>query len=269
MKTEKHTSFLWIISLVMATAIQLGFLSGAWAAESRPVLCVGSLMGVFADGVWQDAPGEVTVDGNIVNMEEVTQNKGLLQKIEQADDGLDCVTSLITAGQKIAYYGTDGKKKHEGAVLRSYIWCEGEASGALGLGIDVEGSEEIDWSELIVGVAATVMAAPAPTIRAMDGKAVTFTSEYKGEKYAVSWTPGKDDTFAIALSLGDKSWKLESEGISPADLEYLHCGFFDLNGDGSLELVISDAGPNGSIALYRFASDAEPERFAWQYTGEE
>lgn len=267
MKTPKHMRILWVALLVMAVSVPL-VCPDARAAQTRPVICVGTLMGVFADGEWLDAPGEVTVNGKIVDMDDVAQD-AVFQKLESADDGLDCVTPLIGPGQKIAYYGADGKKKHEGAVTRTSIWYQGEASGAAALGVEVQGAEEIDWSELVVGVSAEIKAAPVPTMRVKDGKGIGFTCEYKGAKYAVKWTPGSGDARLVTLSVNGKSWELESEGIDPEDLDEVQCGFFDLNGDGSLELVVANTGANGSVALFRFDPEAGAERFAWNYTGEE
>ncbi|MDL2216554.1 hypothetical protein LJB81_02330 [Desulfovibrio sp. OttesenSCG-928-M14] len=268
MKSVKRTRIVEIALLLMAMSISLACPYRAEAAASRPVICVGSLMGVFAEGEWQNAPGVVTVDGQPVDLENIEKDK-VFAKLESAEDGLDCVNSLIVAGQKIAYYGPDGIKKHEGAVTRTSIWYEGEASGAAALNVEVQGSDEIDWSQLVVGVSAEVVAAPVPTIRTNEDGGVRFSCEYEGEKYAVSWASGDGGARLITLSGGGASWKLEDEGINPEDLEELQCGFFDLNGDGSLELVVYNSGINGSVALFRFAPNAEPERFAWKYTGEE
>lgn len=269
MKTKKHAPVGRLAALALLVAGQLVLVNSAQAAEYRPVIGVGTFMGVFADGQWQDAPGQVTVAGKAVALTEIKKDKALFKKLKKADDGLPCETPLIKKGQKIAYYGTDGQKKHEGAVIGTFLRYEGEASGAAALDVRVEGAQDIDQSALTIGVAAEVMAAPAPTTRSQDAESLAFTCDYQSQKYALKWTPGPDDTYSIAFSLGEKSWPVDSADLSPNSLDDLQCGFFDLDGNGSLELVIYDAGSNGNISLYRFDAEGQPERLAWLYTGEE
>ena len=60
----------------------------------------------------------------------------------------------------------------------------------------------------------------------------------------------------------------DGPSIAPGGAEDIHCGFFDLNGDGAVELVVYDASPNGFAAVLSVSKEGV-ELLSWHYTGEE
>lgn len=253
----------------LATLFALAMAVTAVAAEYRPVICVGALIGAFEDGQWQAAPTSVTVDGKTVVLATVSKDVKLMERLENEE--VACETPLLKAGQKLVFYTPQGRDG-EAVVTRTYIWYEGEASGAAALGMDMD-SYDADWSNLIVGVADGVNALPAPTVRTTEGQGVVFSCDYQNQKYSLAWTPS-GDSFAAKLSQGEKSWDLKgdnqnSPGPSPMSVEDIRCGFFDLDGDGTLELVVYDSGISGSVSLFQLNPESGPQIFAWDYTGEE
>jgi hypothetical protein len=52
-------------------------------------------------------------------------------------------------------------------------------------------------------------------------------------------------------------------------IEGIHCGFFDLDGDGSLEPLAYASGPTSHGSIYRIDPEKGPAPLAWFYTGGE
>ena len=235
-----------------------------------PVVIAGELIGAFGGGgEWHDAPESVTVGGKTAVLSEAGNDEGLMKRLEE-EEFVPCETPMIGTGRRLAYWSADGKEG-EGTVERVSLYYEGESSGAAGLSLEVAGYE-LDWSKLVVGVAAEVeKPLPAPTVRKASGKGVTFACDYGGG-LSVAWKPA-GESFEGTVSVGKKTWKLPDGGedgpqLTPDDAEELHCGFFDLNGDGAIELVVYDASPNGFAAILS-VSEKGVELLAWFYTGEE
>jgi hypothetical protein len=269
-----------MLPLWAALVLAVVFVPAALADTDKyfPVIVAGELIGAFGEGgAWHDAPESVTVNGQEAVLSEAERDEALMKRFEE-EDSVPCETPMIGPGRRLAYWSVDGKKECEGTVERVFIAYEGEASGAAALGLEVAGYE-LDWSKLIVGVAAEIeKPSLAPTIRKESGKGVVFTCD--ADKYegglSVAWEPAEDG-FQGTVSAGKKTWKIPDGGedgpqIIPRDAEELHCGFFDLNGDGALELVIYDTSPNGFAAVVSVPSPnskKEVELLSWRYTGNE
>ena len=227
-------------------------------------------MGAYDEkGDWQKAPDTVTVDGKPVQLAQVEKNKALMKRLRGAEEGLLCETPMIGAGQKLAYFGPDGKLG-EGTVTGTSIRYMGEASGAAELHVTVKGFES-DWSNLIVGVADAVDAYMyAPTVRKAVDNGVVFTCERSpDDKYSVAWTPF-GNSYKGTVTVNGDSWTIPgADKIEPGDLEALQCGFFYFGVGGGFELVIYDSGPNGFAAVYRVNPGKGIKKLAWLYTGEE
>jgi hypothetical protein len=239
--------------------------------EYFPVLVDGQLVGAFDEGgKWRDAPESVTVGGREVALDDVEGDEALMKRFED-EESVPCDTPLIAKGRRLAYWSPGGKEG-EGTVGRVSISYEGESSGMAELNVEVEGYE-LDWTKLVVGMAAEIdNPLPAPTVRKVsDAGVIAFTCDYKGG-LSVVWTP-KDDSFTGAVSAGGKTWNIPSgeddPQIAPDSEEDTHCGFFDLNGDGKLELVVYDSGPNGFAAILGVDPDKGINTLSWQYTGAE
>ncbi|MDR2779989.1 MAG: hypothetical protein LBB28_02570 [Synergistaceae bacterium] len=262
------------IGLCAAVLVILsGFAAGAGAAEYKPVLCAGQLAGAFSGGEWISGSGKVTVDGKTMSMMEVNADEKLLKRIMASDSGLPCENEFVKKGGKLVFFRADGRKA-EAVVTGISLYYEGEASGEAGLSVETDMDIETDWSELIVGVAGDVDAAPRPTVRVSSGDGVTYSCEYAGEKFSVSWNKDKDGGIKGKLTVGDRSWPLEEENedgpsVIPQSLDDVQGGFFDLDGDGLLELAVYDNGREGFFALFRVDQEKAPEMFSWLYTGAE
>jgi hypothetical protein len=247
---------------------------GSPAQGFRPVLCDGTFIGAFDEnGAWHGSPGTVTVDGKTVKLAEIEEDKNLMKRLTGGDElkTVPCETPLIKAGQKLACWGTDGKKG-EGVVSGTAIYYEGEESGAAALVVSLDGFEWDGW--LTVGVTEGINALPAKTVREETGGNVIFTCDYGGEKLSVAWKetapdPREGTHFKGFVSAGKHTWEISDdpydESVDPYNAEDIHCGFFDLDGDKKLELVVYDSGPNGSLAICR----TDGTKIAWMYTGNE
>ena len=271
-KGLKRFTMLLCAAFVLAAAFVLGaFVPRAFAGEYFPVFAAGVLMGGFDDGgKWLEAPESVTVGGNEVSLYEVEGDKALMKRFEDEKFVL-CETPLIATGRRLTYWSPSGKEG-EGTVDRVSIFYMGEGPGVAALSVRVDGYE-LDWTKLVVGVAAEIESPlPAPTAREVseDGK-VTFTCDYGGG-LSVVWTPG-DDAFTGAVSAGGKTWDIpngdDDPSVTPDSEDDIHCGFFDLNGDGKAELVVHDSGPNGFAAVLSVDPKKGIEVLSWQYTGAE
>ena len=259
---------------VLAAAFVLGaFAPAAFAGEYFPVFVAGVLVGGFDDdGEWIEAPDSVTVGGSEVLLYEVESDEALMKRLED-EEFVPCETPLIAEGRRLAYWSPDGKEG-EGTVDRVSIFYMGEGSGVAALNVSVDGYE-LDWTKLVVGVAAEISdPLPAPTERDVseDGQ-VAFNCDYESG-YSVVWTPKEDgDYFTGAVSIGGNVWDIqggeENPSISPDSEDDIHCGFFDLNGDGHVELVVHDSGPNGFAAVLRVDREEGIAVLSWQYTGAE
>jgi hypothetical protein len=261
-----------IVILFAAAAVLLsGRLAGAASAQKEknylPVICVGALMGAYDEnGGWQNAPGTVTVNGKSVVLDEVEENEELMKMLGDGD-GVPCETEMIGPGQRLAYWGPEGRLG-EGTVTETSVWYMGDASGAATLDVAVEGFDG-EWSNLIVGMSDAVDAWIAPTTRETDGGKTVFVCDSGGgEKYSVSWTPD-GETFKGTVTVNGDSWEITDGDIAPGDLEDLQCGFFYFGVGGGFELVIYDSGISGFAAIYRVTPGKGIQQLAWLYTGEE
>ena len=270
MRRFKTFTMLFSAAFVLAAAV---FAPAAFAGEYFPVLAAGVLIGGFdGGGKWLEAPESVTVGGKEVSLYEVEGDEALMKRFEDEKFVL-CKTPLIAAGRRLAYW-SPSVKEGDGTVDRVSIYYMGEGPGVAALDVRVKGYE-LDWTKLVVGVAAEVRnPLPAPTAReaSKDGK-VAFTCDYEGG-LSVVWTPKKgDDYFTGAVSAGGKTWDIPSGdddlSVAPGSADEIHCGFFDVNGDGKVELVVHDSGPNGFAAVLSVDPKKGIEVLSWQYTGEE
>ena len=77
------------------------------ASGVRPVHCVAGLMGAFDNGEWRGGPGEVSVDGKIVDLSDVESDPDFFPKLKKANDsgnGLPCDTTMLKKGRKLVYF---------------------------------------------------------------------------------------------------------------------------------------------------------------------
>ena len=257
-------------ALCAAAVLASGPAAFAETEKYFPVIIAGELIGAFGGGgEWHGAPESVTVSGKTAALSEVGNDAGLMKRLEEEEFVL-CETPMIGTGRRLAYWSANGKEG-EGTVERVSVYYEGEASGMAAIEIKVAGYE-LDWSKLIVGVAAEVeKPLPAPTARKVSANGVAFVCDYEGG-LSVTWEPA-GESFEGTVSVGKKTWKLPDGGedgpsIAPGGAEDIHCGFFDLNGDGAVELVVYDSSPNGFAAVLSLSEEGV-ELLSWHYTGEE
>jgi len=273
----KSMRFALVLLALSLAALLVGVFTSASAADVRPVIAAGALIGAFENGQWREGPGEITVDGKIVDLSDAESDPEFLAKLKKANDsgdGLSCETPLLKKGQKLVYFSPAGKEG-KAVVTGTRLWYEGDATGAASMSIAIDGYEP-DWSNLIVAVTEVIDAVPAPTIREEKDGALVFSCEYKRERYAVEWRrQGSDGEFEGRLSVGKvRSWPIEEDEYRPVLKPYseekdIFCGFFDLDGDGVLEFVMYDSGSNGCVAFFKIDGNAGPEMFVWKYTGVE
>ena len=269
----KKSTGVYAVAVVL---LALGLAGAAFAAGAEngkrylPVLCAGTLMGAYdKNGDWQQAPDEVTVDGKLVRLLEIEENSALMEKLQDAEEGVPCETPMIGAGTKLAFFGPEGRLG-TGTVTGTSLWYKGEASGEAELDVAIR-DFEADWSNLIVGVHEAVDALIcASTVRKTKGDNVIFACDRAAdEKYSVAWTPS-GETYKGVVTVNGNSWPIpEADNITPGDIEDVQCGFFYFGVRGGFELVIHDSGSNGFAAIYRVTPGKGIQQLAWKYTGAE
>ena len=246
----------------------------ATTADFLPVFIDSKLAGGFANGEWLEGDGGVTLNGKAIKVDEIRE-----EDIEKYNNEGTLEMSRVRTGRKLAYFSPMGEVG-EGVITGvslSYSEAAGVESEILFFGYTPE------HGKLIVGVAEGIDAVPAPTTREEAGKGFTFSCEYKGVKYSVELQPqpsekgdSHGEVVKAKLSAGERSWDIAMGDESTAwwpessrEGEILDCGFFDLNGDGSLEFVINAPGPNGSASLFRMDAETGAKFLTSVYTGEE
>ena len=271
-KMNKSIGLCAVALVLMALGVAGTVFAAGAESEKRylPVLCVGALMGAYDEnGDWQRAPDAVTVDGKLVKLSEVGENKALMEKLKDGEEGVSCETPMIGAGTKLAFFGPDGRLG-TGTVSGTSIWYMGEASGEATLDVAVKGFEA-DWSNLVVGVNEAVDAFMyAPTVRKTEVDKVVFVCERApDDRYAVVWTPS-GESYKGTVTVNGDAWPIpETDNVSPGNMEDVQCGFFYFGVGGGFELVVYDSGPNGFAAIYRITPGKGIQQLAWQYTGAE
>jgi hypothetical protein len=284
MATVKKFMYGVLILSVPAFAMSAfaAFVPPVFAAEAKmkpggvlPVIIEGNVAGVYENGKWSRGEGEIYLDGKIIDWEsdDIADLEKKVMAAGEAGKTVPVKMSRLQESRELVYFTPEGKTG-EGVAGGAYLWYKGEASG-VETGIAFDGYEP-EPGTLVIGVAKGIDAVPAPTVRSADGKGYTFSCDYKGTRYSVTLKPlevGGSEAARVTgkLSVGKRSWDIEWEENESVywEGEELECGFFDLDGDGSLEFAINSPGSNGGVSLFHADAEKGPERLASIYTGEE
>ncbi|MDR2353950.1 MAG: hypothetical protein LBF22_12520 [Deltaproteobacteria bacterium] len=272
MQKLKNNFFISSLTLIFLLVI---FSNPLVADDYYPVLVRDVLMGAFnEDGEWEESPDEVIVDGHLVDLSDIEGDETLMERLDD-DQNIPCIIPYLTRGQDLAFYNTSGKIGVS-ELEEITIHYQGYAIGSAAISLKIS-NHNFDNRQLEVGVAADLQnVLPAPTTKTVSKNQVEFTTGHSGgmnvtfEKIGNEWKGrvylmGHKISLEIPMGGGEDDEFL----ISPDGPDVLNCGFFDLNGDGQMEIVIDDTSPDGFAAIFSIHPERGLKMLTWRYMGKE
>ena len=251
-----------------AVALYPPYAAQAASSSKKPVQCTriiildglstedksgGDLIGAYADGKWISP----------VDFQPIVMNKKKFPagKCPHQDELAWVTTPLVSAGELISYYGTDGKQAASGRTdAEAAYFCEDkprERHSSFSLSIKAwEGGERRNaQNQLFFGLAPGSVVDFLKTTRTMDGPNVTFSAETgtKIPAVQITYLGQKKDaytyTYTAELMVNGKKTVFPDAPLRNKPEEIL--GFFiDINADGILEFIRREDGAYKNLAVF-------------------